>query len=61
MATCGECVWHYDLSGANEEGGVANCLARAWPEVELILTTRDARCDLPERFCKRKEKDDAGI
>lgn len=53
---CGTCVWHHDLLGTNESGGVRNCLARDWPEVEAILTTESAVCDLPEKYLRKEEK-----
>lgn len=51
---CGTCCWHHDLSGHNEKDGVRNCLARRWPEVEAVLSTENALCDLPEHY-KRKD------
>jgi len=56
---CGRCIWHFDLFGSNEAGGLANCLARNYDEVYEVLSTREARCDMPGRFVRRKEESDA--
>ena len=46
---CGECKWHFDMFGL-PSADAANCLARSWPSVLVVFTTRDAVCNLPDKF-----------
>jgi hypothetical protein len=47
---CGNCNNHFDLYGMNEKAGVRNCMALPFPLVLGILSTADARCNLPALF-----------
>ena len=49
-AVCGNCRWHFDLSGGTEQEGVKNCLAQPAASCAEILSTEEADCNRPEDF-----------
>jgi hypothetical protein len=57
---CGNCNNHFDLYGMNEKAGVRNCMALPFPLVLGILSTADARCNLPALFVPIRATPHAG-
>jgi len=49
---CGNCLWHFDLTGVNGDGEERNCLAAPSHMVEAIWMTKQASCMFPDRYEK---------